>query len=54
MRRNSMRPRRRPGETGWIGSWTVASRSMTPKIRCAEAAARCVAETIRLIDSSRM
>ena len=48
-----LRPRSRPGWTGWTGSATLGTRSRMAKIRCALAAARCTAATMRLIESIR-
>ena len=48
------RPFSRPGCTGTAGSATLGTRSRISKIRCAAAAARCVAETMKIIDSIRV
>ena len=43
-----------PGWTGRSGSGTLGTRSRISKIRSALTAAHCVAEKMRLIDSSRV
>ena len=53
-RGSSTSPLSRPGWTGRAGSATLGWRSRISKMRWALAAARWVAWTIRLIDSSRM
>ena len=51
--RNSMRPSTLPSATGLAGSGTLDTWSRISKIRLAPAAAFCVTDTMRLIESSR-